>query len=316
MLIAKTSSYITSNALVINPITNRATATTSRRTLTRRGSPTTLFLTPTEELETLSKVWTNRRQLIRSTLASSHKIRSDALSNDSETSENPISQAVIYTTFAAVFSSIIIRVGGRTALIGGLGLAPPSDLDSGGILSDVITTVQSLSVTPGDASSYVHAALTLAPLWIGARVFMFDYLAIPLALLSGVIFQNVLLGGIISSILSTTGSIFGFLIGRYSPVGTKVLDKISGANPVVKAVGKTVEGNPIKAVLVARLAPVLPIPIGAYNYVYGGLTKVSYGRVVAFRRNSLNNTRQHRNFPPPRPSSQSQSSQSVYSSVV
>ncbi|GMI31936.1 hypothetical protein TrRE_jg4234 [Triparma retinervis] len=52
------------------------------------------------------------------------------------------------------------------------------------------------------------------------------------------------------------------------------MEKITEANPVVKAVGKTVEQNPVKSVLVARLAPILPIPIGAYNYVYGGLTKL------------------------------------------
>lgn len=34
--------------------------------------------------------------------------------------------------------------------------------------------------------------------------------------------------------------------------------------------------EPIKTVFTARLAPLLPIPIGGYNYIYGGLTSIRY----------------------------------------
>jgi len=260
-------------SILLNFHTTTAFIVTTKPLSSRRIT-TRLRITPKEEEETLLKVWSSRRSLIRSTLASSHTERDKALSQDAVEGEDPVSQAVIYTTFAAVFSSILIRVGGRSALIGGLGLAPPSDLPDGGFVGNVLEGIQNLSVTPGDPSTYLFAFVSLLPFWLTARVLMIDYLAIPLALLSGVIFKDVLVGGVASSVLSTTGSLCGFLIGRYSPVGEKVLRKITDANPVVKAVGKTVEMNPVKSVLVARLAPVLPIPIGAYNYVYGGLTTV------------------------------------------
>ena len=39
--------------------------------------------------------------------------------------------------------------------------------------------------------------------------------------------------------------------------------------PVARALGKVVEEDGFKTVFVLRLSPIIPIPLGAYAYVYG-----------------------------------------------
>merc|ERR1719506_2719501 len=177
------------------------------------------------------------------------------------------------TTFAAVAASIVVRVGGRSAIVGGLGVAGPEGFDSGPLL-EVYNAVQSLECT--DPASYVSAILLLLPIWVILRVFCLDWLAIPIAFLSGVTFNSVILGALITTTLSCVGSSAGFALGRYTPWGAKVSEKIRKSQPAVRGVAQLVEKEPVKTVFTARLAPLLPIPIGGYNYVYGGLTGVRW----------------------------------------
>ena len=59
-------------------------------------------------------------------------------------------------------------------------------------------------------------------------------------------------------------------------IAVAVSSQIRESQPAVRGVAQLVEKEPIKTVFTARLAPLLPIPIGGYNYVYGGLTGVRW----------------------------------------
>ncbi|GMI00406.1 hypothetical protein TrVE_jg12236 [Triparma verrucosa] len=246
-------------------------------------SHTSLYssISPEQTRETLTKVWESRRKIIRSTLSTATAIRSELSPPEDEdedeveaaTPESIAKQSLAVTTFAAVAASVIIRVGGRGAIIGGLGVAPPETFNSGPF-PDIYNAISNLHCT--DPASYASAILLLLPIWIGLRVFMLDYVAIPIAFLAGITFNNVLLGAVITSSLSLTGSSVGFLLARYTPWGAKACEKITKSNPAVRGVNKLVVKEPIKTVFTARLAPLLPIPIGGYNYIYGGLTSIRY----------------------------------------
>ncbi|GMH59143.1 hypothetical protein TrLO_g15020 [Triparma laevis f. longispina] len=237
-------------------------------------------ISPEQTRETLSKVWKSRRKIIRSTLSTATAIRTELAppeddddDDEENTPESVAKQTLALTTFTAVAASVIIRVGGRGAIIGGLGVAPPETFDSGPF-PDIYNAISNLHCT--DPESYVSAVLLLLPIWIFLRVFMLDYVAIPIAFLAGITFNNVLLGAAITSTLSMTGSSVGFLLARYTPWGAKACEKITNSNPAVRGVNKLVVKEPIKTVFTARLAPLLPIPIGGYNYIYGGLTSIRY----------------------------------------
>jgi len=92
-------------------------------------------------------------------------------------------------------------------------------------------------------------------------------ISLALALSSGLLFGGVLEGAFISSLGSTLGSLTAFGLSRtllQERVG-KQIEK----QPVARALSKVVEEDGFKTVLVLRLSPVLPIPLGTYPYIYG-----------------------------------------------
>ena len=92
-------------------------------------------------------------------------------------------------------------------------------------------------------------------------------ISIALAFASGIIFGGVFEGAAISAVGATLGSLAAFQLSR-----TLLQDKVEDAiekQPVARALAKVVEEDGFKTVFVLRLAPILPIPLGAYAYVYG-----------------------------------------------
>ena len=78
-----------------------------------------------------------------------------------------------------------------------------------------------------------------------------------------------------SALGATIGSAAAFGLAKVdSPVRTKALELLE-ENPSLRGLEKVVAKEGAKAILTLRLAPVLPIPIGAYNYIYG-VTNVSF----------------------------------------
>jgi len=74
-------------------------------------------------------------------------------------------------------------------------------------------------------------------------------------------------GAVLSALGATLGSLVGFFLAR-TTMAAKVEKALAG-QPVARALAKVVEEDGFKTVFVLRLAPVLPIPLGGYSYIYG-----------------------------------------------
>ena len=226
-----------------------------------------------EELEEEArlKVLESRRYQIRSMLKSAESLRTFRINNgyvpeiDPSTGK-PIKSdgksALTLTAFVVAFGAVVLRVGGRAALVSGLGLNFAQDNPD---LKDSIDVVLSGAA---DMSLPVEAALFILG-WTFVKVFCFDAGGIVLAFSSGVLFGGVLQGAVMSAFAATVGSSAAFFLAKIdSPVRKKALELLD-EYPSLRGIEKVVAEDGLKAILTLRLAPVLPIPIGLYNYVYG-----------------------------------------------
>ena len=226
-----------------------------------------------EELEEEArlKVLESRRYQIRSMLKSAESLRNFRLHNglvpeiDPETGrpvKSDSKSALTLTAFVVAFGAVVLRVGGRAALVSGLGLNFAQDNPE---LKDGIDLVLK---NAADLSLPVEAALFVLG-WTFVKVFCFDAGGIVLAFSSGVLFGGVLQGAVMSAFAATVGSSAAFLLAKIdSPVRKKALELLD-EYPSLRGIEKVVAEDGLKAILTLRLAPVLPIPIGLYNYVYG-----------------------------------------------
>jgi uncharacterized membrane protein YdjX (TVP38/TMEM64 family) len=111
--------------------------------------------------------------------------------------------------------------------------------------------------------------------WTFVKVFCFDAGGVVLALSAGILFGGVLQGAVMSAFGATVGSSVAFAMAKLdTPVRKKALEVVE-ENPSLRGIEKVVAQDGLKAILTLRLAPILPIPIGLYNYVYG-VTNVPY----------------------------------------
>ena len=223
----------------------------------------------------LNDVWISRRKMIRQTLENSSKVRSfkERVSRD-ENSDGKI--AVGVTAAIAAVSTITLRLGGRAALVSGLGL----DMFGVGAdgSSDLATQINDFLAFTGTLPPYYLPLIYLVG-WITTKVTMIDFLGIILAFSSGVIFHSIFLGGLISATFATIGSTIAFTLSRLdTPIRRKVLESYQD-NPALKGIERAIENDGVKTVLTLRLAPVVPIPIGTYSYAYG-LTNLRYWEFV------------------------------------
>jgi len=232
-----------------------------------------------EELEEEARlrVLESRRYQIRSMLRSAESLRNFRIAKgwvpeiDPETNKPVKSDgksALTLTAFVVAFGAVVLRVGGRAALVSGLGLNFAQDnpelKDS---IDAVLTNAAGLSL-PVEAALFVLG-------WTLVKVLCFDAGGIVLAFSSGVLFGGVLQGAVMSAFAATVGSSAAFFLAKVdSPVRNKALELLD-EYPSLRGIERVVAEDGLKAVLTLRLAPVLPIPIGFYNYVYG-VTSVPY----------------------------------------
>ena len=170
--------------------------------------------------------------------------------------------ALTLTAFVVAFGAVVLRVGGRAALVSGLGLNFAQDNPE---LKDSIDMVLS---NAAELSLPVEAALFILG-WTFVKVFCFDAGGIVLAFSAGVLFGGVLQGAVMSAFGATVGSSAAFFLAKVdSPVRKKALELLD-EYPSLRGIERVVADDGLKAILTLRLAPVLPIPIGFYNYIYG-----------------------------------------------
>jgi uncharacterized membrane protein YdjX (TVP38/TMEM64 family) len=170
--------------------------------------------------------------------------------------------AVALTAFVVAAGVVALRVGGRAALISAIGLdfatENPELKDN---LDNILAIAESLD-------PLARGGLFLAA-WTAVKVLCFDVGGVALALSSGILFGGVLQGAVISAFCATVGSSVAFAMAKLdTPVRKKALEVVD-EYPSLRGIEKVVARDGFKAILTLRLAPVLPIPLGMYNYVYG-----------------------------------------------
>jgi len=222
------------------------------------------------EEEVRLKVLEARRKQIRSTLKAAEKIRNLRIQNgwvpELDEDGKPIKSdgkvAVSLTAFVVAAGAIVLRVGGRAALVSTLGLDFVSDNPELKANLDKIL----------DASDNMDPLTKLALFtagWTAVKVLCFDAGGVALALSAGILFGGVFQGAVVSAASATFGSAVAFSLAKLdTPVRKKALELLD-EYPSLRGIEKVVARDGLKAILTLRLAPVLPIPIGMYNYVYG-----------------------------------------------
>jgi len=213
------------------------------------------------------KVWKERRKNIRSTLKFAENIQNFRLENNigvnEEEQDGEDAKFAIGVTAAVVaVGAVVLRVGGRAALVSGLGLDfMSSDPELMNQLNSFLDACNGLGP--------VFEPLVFVAAWTLVKVLCFDAGGVVLALASGILFGGVINGALMSSLGATIGSSVAFGLAKIdSPVRKKALELLD-ENPSLRGLEKVVAEEGAKAILTLRLAPVLPIPIGMYNYVYG-----------------------------------------------
>ena len=176
--------------------------------------------------------------------------------------------ALTLTAFVVAAGAVLLRVGGRAALVSAVGLDFATENPE---LRDGLDSVLDYAGSVGTEAEL--ALFVLA--WTAVKVFCFDGGGVVLALASGILFGGVWQGALVSSFAATVGSSVAFGLAKLdTPVRKKALEVVE-EYPSLRGIEKVVAEDGLKAILVLRLAPVLPIPIGLYNYVYG-VTNVPY----------------------------------------
>ncbi|KAL7455785.1 hypothetical protein ACHAWC_007316 [Mediolabrus comicus] len=229
------------------------------------------------EEESRMKILTDRRKTIRGILKAAegtknYRVRNGYVPEIDEETGKPIKSdaqsALGITAFVVAAGAVALRIGGRAALVSALGLDFANDNPE---LRDGLDSVLGYASTIG-----TEAELGLFVLaWTFVKVFCFDAGGVVLALASGILFGGVWQGAVVSAFGATVGSSVAFGMAKLdTPVRKKALEVVE-EYPSLRGIEKVVAKDGLKAILTLRLAPVLPIPIGLYNYVYG-VTNVPY----------------------------------------
>jgi len=208
--------------------------------------------------------------MIRWTLRNAESVRNLRLKNgwvpeldeDGKPIKSDSKAALTLTATVVAIGAVILRVGGRAALVSAVGLDFMSDNpELKQNLDQILTTADTMD-------SITKLALFTAA-WTGVKVLCFDAAGVALALSSGILFGGVFEGAFVSAAAATFGSSVAFTLAKLdTPVRKKALE-ILEEYPSLRGIEKVVAQDGLKAILTLRLAPILPIPIGMYNYIYG-----------------------------------------------
>lgn len=195
------------------------------------------------------EVLKSRRKQIRSTLRSAEALRNYRLENGYEETEEEKDggkSALTITAFVVAMGAILLRVGGRTALVSTLGLDFAQDNPELQVQLDSFIQYTSDLGFGLEFSIFVLA-------WTFVKVFCFDAGAIILAFSSGILFGGVIQGAVLSAFAATFGSFVAFSLAKIdSPFRKKALEIVE-EYPSLRGIEKVVAKDGIKAILTLRL---------------------------------------------------------------
>ena len=222
------------------------------------------------EEEARLNVLKSRRQQIRSTLKNAEALQNFRLQNgyvpelddDGKPIKSDSKAALSIAAFFVAAGAVLLRVGGRAALVSTLGLDFANDNPELKENLDTFLNYAASLDTTTEAALFILA-------WTAVKVFCFDAGGIVLAFASGILFGGVIQGAVFCALAATIGSSVAFGLAKLdTPVRKKALEIVE-EYPYLRGIEKVVARDGLKAILVLRLSPILPIPIGMYNYVYG-----------------------------------------------
>jgi len=224
------------------------------------------------EEEARLKILEARRYQIRSVLKSAEGVRNLRTARgwvpevDPETgkptAEGGAKLAVAATAFCVAAGAVALRIGGRAALVSAVGLDFTADNPE--LKQNLESILDAADSMDGPSKLALFTAC-----WTAVKVLCFDAGGVVLALASGVLFGGVIQGAVVSAAAATFGSSVAFAMAKLgTPVRAKALQVLE-EYPSLRGIEKVVARDGFKAILTLRLAPILPIPIGLYNYIYG-----------------------------------------------
>ena len=236
--------------------------------LTRLMRPPVRLMADRKKEEAMKEVWQFREEFARGSFRSIVDWKEEGREaqekrmerrKEGETANGDATKSAFAASAAAVIvGALVLRLGGRAALVGVLGLDVVADLGIGDSIDQVLAYAD-------QAGGWTVAVFIGA--WVVAKVFLIDIVAIALAFSSGLLFGGVLEGALVSAVGATLGSLTAFGLSR-SALQERV-DGFISKRPVARGLAKVVEEDGFKTVFVLRLSPILPIPTGAYPYIYG-----------------------------------------------
>ncbi|KAH8064249.1 phosphatidic acid-selective phospholipase [Aureococcus anophagefferens] len=229
-------------------------------------------LRASESLSPAERTWSARRKLARAAFDAQlgwNRIddeaadEADAAGADAEPTSDAAANTVGTTAFGVVVVALVLRFGGRAALLQVLGLDVAADTEIAQRIDDFVAWSHSFDVIPG----YEDATLLLlyCGAFIVAKVGCVDPLTFALAISSGVLFGGVVNGALVATACATIGSSVAFGLARYGrPRLREKLLVLVRRDAKTRALERAVAERGFVTVLVLRLAPLLPIPIGGY----------------------------------------------------
>lgn len=265
LLVASSNAFLRSQ--VPSPVTSSARAAKSSYVSLRMSNREDEAAV---EEEVRVKILGDRRKQVRSSLKAAESLRNFRIANgfvpeldeDGKAVSSDGKVAVTFTAFIVAAGAVALRVGGRAALISGLGLDFVTDNP------ELKQNLDNILMYADNMDPITKGAAFVAA-WTGVKVFCVDFAGVALALSSGILFGGVLQGAVASAGAATIGSCVAFSLAKLdTPVRKKALEVLD-EYPSLRGIEKVVARDGLKAILTLRLAPVLPIPIGMYNYIYG-----------------------------------------------
>lgn len=239
----------------------------STQTRRRKGIVATVWADD-EEKEKVAAVWRGRRKMARMMFFAQLEVNGGELEEQQQQMhqedevEDATKTAIATTAFGVAIVAILVRLGGRAALLELIGLNVGADEEVSRQVDSLLGLKDSL---PGGEATAVACYIAL---WTVGKCLCLDPLVFLLAVSSGVFFGGVVQGATASALCGTVGSAAAFGLARVSELRPKIL-RLARRNPRLRALERAVSERGFATVLVLRLAPVLPIPIGSYPYVYG-----------------------------------------------
>lgn len=211
--------------------------------------------------EAAVEIWRRRRETARFVSELKVALEEEVVEYQEEAKSTDATREAIATTAVVVaLTAVCLRLGGRAMLLGMVGLGGPGDEELSRQVSEVLAAI--------DAVPEGVALAGYVALWTLGKCLCLDFLVLVLAFSSGVVFGGVVQGAAASALCGTLGSSVAFYLARQSDLRPKIL-RLTRRDTNLAALERAVCSRGFQTVLVLRLAPIVPIPIGAYSYVYG-----------------------------------------------